>query len=125
MYIPPLTICIPRVASAVSQEYIIQTITKMRIGNVESIQEIPLYKNIAFKRIIIRIQWDTRSPQAHWIYKMLAENKSIKIVHSMPWYWICVKYVKQVPSRVSGVLDPSLAKLVNSMIESSPENIKK
>jgi hypothetical protein len=111
----PLTICIPRVSSCVSQEYIIHTIDKMHIGRVESIQEIPLYNNVAFKRIIIRIKWDASSPQAQWIYNTLSENKSIKIVHSMPWYWICVKYAKQIPPRASGVLDPSLAKLAKSL----------
>ena len=94
------TLCIPRVATSVSKEYIIQTIEKMHIGCVETIQEIPLVNNNAFNRIIIRIKWDTSSPQSQWIYDTLSENKSIKIVHSMPWYWICVKYVKQVPSRV-------------------------
>lgn len=115
MYKNPLTICIPRVLASISQEYILETIDKMRIGRVESIQEIPLYNNVAFKRIIIRINWDTSSHQSLWIYNTLLENKSIKIVHSMPWYWICVKYVKQVPPRVSGVLDPSLAKLASSL----------
>lgn len=115
MHPATLTVCIPRVSSSVSQEYIIQTIDKMHIGSVESIQEIPLHNNVAFKRIIIRIKWDISSPHSQWIYNTLSENKSIKIVHSMPWYWICVKYVKQIPSRVSGVLDPALAKVAKSL----------
>jgi len=97
MQTSPLNICIPRVSMTVSQEYIIQTIEKLSIGCVKSIQEIPLYNNNAFKRVIIRIQWDISSQQSQWIYNTLSENKSIKIVHSMPWYWICVKYVKQMP----------------------------
>lgn len=115
MHVAPLILCIPRVSSTVSQEYIIQTIEKMQIGFVESIQKIPVHKNNAFNRIIIRIQWDIRSPQSQWIYNTLSDNKSIKIVHNMPWYWICVKYVKQVPAKEVGILDTSLAKLVKSL----------
>jgi len=103
------------VSSTVSQEYIIQTIEKMHIGSVESMQKIPLHNNIAYNRLIIYIKWDIRSPQAQWIYNTLSDNKSIKIVHNMPWYWICVKYVKQVPNKVAGILHPSLAKIVKSV----------
>ena len=111
MHTAPLILCIPRVSSSVSHEYIIQTIEQMQIGRVESIQKIPLHNNITYNRLIICIQWDICSPQAQWIYNTLSDNKSIKIVHNMPWYWICVKYVKQVPNRVTGILHPSLAKL--------------
>ena len=67
------------------------------LGNIISIQELFLRSNIHYKRIIIKIKWDLSNASTIRVYNRLLENKSIKIVHSMPWYWICVKYTKQCP----------------------------
>jgi len=109
----PLILCIPRVSTSISREYIFNTITKMNIGNIETLHEIPLQNSNNFKRIIIRVNWDLSSPNAHRIHSILSENKSIKIVHSMPWYWICVKYIKQGVKETRGGLDPALIKMIS------------
>jgi hypothetical protein len=108
-----IILCIPRVSTSISREYIFNTISKMNIGNIETLHEIPLQHSNTFKRIIIRVNWDLSSPDSKRIYSILAENKSIKIVHSMPWYWICVKYIKQGVKETRGGLDPSLIKMIN------------
>lgn len=108
----PLVLCIPRVSTTITREQIIQVITKMNIGDVETLHEIPLQQGNNYKRIIIRIKWDRSSRHSQRIHSMLSENKSIKIVYSMPWYWICVKYVKQGSNETKRGLDPSLAKLL-------------
>lgn len=93
-----ITLCIPRLVITTSKEYIIETIDKMNIGTIERLQEIPIQNSPNFKRIIINIKWDLHTEQSQFIYSRLSENKSIKIVHDMPWYWICVKYTKQTTS---------------------------
>jgi hypothetical protein len=108
-----LILCIPRVSASISRDYIVNVIAKMNIGYIETLHEIPLQNSNNFKRIIIRVNWDLSSPNSHRIYSILSENKSIKIVHSMPWYWICVKYVKQGVKEVRGGLDPSLVKMIS------------
>ncbi len=110
----PIILCIPRVSAATSREYIFNVIAKMNIGYIETLHEIPLQNSNNFKRIIIRVNWDLSSPNSHRIYSILSENKSIKIVHSMPWYWICVKYVKQGVKEVRGGLDPTLVKMITA-----------
>jgi len=107
-----IILCIPRVSTSISREYIFNIITKMNIGSIETLHEIPLQNSNHFKRIIIRVSWDLRSPNSQRIYSILSEGKSIKIVHSMPWYWICVKYVKQGAKETRGGLDPALAKMI-------------
>jgi hypothetical protein len=108
----PIILCIPRVSTSISREYIFNIITKMDIGCIETLHEIPLQNSHNFKRIIIRVRWDLGSPNSQRIHSILSENKSIKIVHSMPWYWICVKYIKQGVKETRSGLDPSLMKII-------------
>jgi len=112
----PIILCIPRVSTSITREYILSIIKKMNIGNVETLHEIPLQHSSNFKRIIIRVKWDLSSPNAIRIHSILSDNKSIKIVHSMPWYWICVKYVKQGVKETRSGLDPSLLKAINCSV---------
>jgi len=107
-------LCIPRLPINITREYITDIIHKMNIGGIQTLHEIPLQNSNQFKRVIIRIDWDLRSPEAIRIYSTLSENKSIKIVHSMPWYWVCVKYTKQGTKEIKTGLDPSLIKLLHS-----------
>jgi uncharacterized membrane protein len=113
MQTQPIILCIPRLAKSITREYIFNVIEKMQIGEIETLHEIPLQKSSNFKRIIIRVKWDLSSPKTQKIYSQLSENKSIKIVHNMPWYWICVKYVKQGPKEIRHGLDQSLLRIVN------------
>jgi len=109
----PLILCIPRLSTSITRDYIFNTITKMGIGCIETLHEIPLQNSNNFKRIIIRVKWDLSSPNSQRIHSILSENKSIKIVHSMPWYWICVKYIKQGVKETRTGLDPSLMKAIS------------
>ena len=106
-------LCIPRLPTEITREYITDIIQKMNIGTIETLHEIPLQYSNRFKRIIIRLTWDLSSEQSIRIHSLLCENKSIKIVHSMPWYWICVKYTKQGVKETTTGLHHSLIKTAN------------
>jgi hypothetical protein len=94
MTISPIVLCIPRMECAVPKDYILQIFQKLKIGKIDSIQEIPLHNGTQYKRIIVKVHWNLQNIRAQNIHKRLSQDKSIKIVHSMPWYWLCVKYIK-------------------------------
>lgn len=84
------SICIPRVDANIQSGYIYNTISKLDIGNIERINEIPLRSDPAYKRIIITMRWNVDSEVAKYMQNKFNEIGSVKVVHDMPWYWkIC------------------------------------
>ena len=84
------SICIPRIDSKIQMEYIHNTISKLNLGNIERINEIPLRNDPAYKRVIITIQWNKGNEVVKYIQTKFTERGSVKLVHDMPWYWkIC------------------------------------
>jgi hypothetical protein len=91
------SLCIPRMDSSISKDYIHKTLYNLQIGNIINIIEIPLKNDPSHKRAIIRINWNHSSRSLN-IQKTLAEIGSIKIVYNMPWYWkIVVTQQNQYP----------------------------
>lgn len=84
------SLCIPRIESTVNKNYVLSIFNKLNIGIINKIHEIPLRYNENFKRIIISIKLNA-SEKSQTVQKLLSENKSVKIVHDMPWYWKIVK----------------------------------
>lgn len=83
------SICIPRVDAKISKGFIFNVFCRLRIGYIEQIIEMPIKDDPEYKRIFIKIRWN-KSANANYIIRRLDENKNIKVVYSMPWYWICV-----------------------------------
>ena len=81
---------IPKTDNSITQEYIKTIFSKL--GTVKQINEIPYTK---YKKIFVHILLDN-SIQSIAIKTLLTTHQSIKIVHSMPWYWTCHKYVKPI-----------------------------
>lgn len=81
------SICIPRVDSSVSKEYICQKISDMKAGYIQRITEIPLRNDPTQKRIIIKFAWDDTTGNSSRIQRQLSELGSVKLVYNMPWYW--------------------------------------
>lgn len=101
MYIPDSTqpkinnvlinnICIPRMDSNTSPDKIRDKIHQLKIGKIDKIIEIPLREDKNYKRVIIKMAWDTRGKNAISIRERLTEGKTIKLVYDTPWYWILV-----------------------------------
>ena len=88
----PLSICIPRIESTVAREYIYHTFSKLNIGYIDKISEIPLRNDSTHKRVIIKIHWNSTAT-SQFIQGRLNNEESVKIVHSttLPWYWKLVK----------------------------------
>ena len=89
------SICIPRLDINTSKEYIFQTLCKLKLGYIKNITEIPLRNDPAYKRIIIKIQWNKYSPKSIQMQEILSQKGCVKLVHSMPWYWRIVPTLPQ------------------------------
>jgi len=90
------SICIPRIESSISKDYIYKTLCNLKIGTIERIIEIPLKNDPTHKRIIIKIQWNKANQKSINIQKTLLEAGSIKLVYDMPWYWKIVTTYPQI-----------------------------
>lgn len=80
------SICIPRIDTTVTKEYIFGVLCKLKIGCIEKINEIPLRNDSKHKRIIIKMRWN-ESDNSINIQKRLLDGEIIKLVYDMPWYW--------------------------------------
>lgn len=89
------SICIPRVESTITKEYIYKTLTNLQIGNIERIIEIPLRNDPTHKRIIIKVNWNKNSSSLN-MQKILRTLGSVKLVYDMPWYWKIVTTHPQI-----------------------------
>jgi hypothetical protein len=83
------SICIPRMDADVSKGYIFKVFSRMKIGWIEHIAEVPIKADPQFKRVFIKLKWN-RTELANKINVRFDNDQNVKIVHSMPWYWICV-----------------------------------
>ena len=81
------SVCIPRIETTISKEYIFNIFSKLKIGYIERIIEIPLRNDAKHKRIIIKLRWNEMNKTSMNIKTRLEKNETIKVVHDMPWYW--------------------------------------
>lgn len=80
------SICIPRMESSISREYIYTTFHQLNIGHIDKLTEILLRNDPTYKRILLKIRLNN-SKTAFDIKEFLEKSGSVKIVYNMPWYW--------------------------------------
>lgn len=86
-----VSLCIPRVESQIERTYIQKVFTKLNIGHIERMTEIPLRNDTTHKRIIIKVSWNDTT-LSEMIQTRLREQKSVKIVHDSPSsFWKVIK----------------------------------
>ena len=81
-----ISLCIPRMETTVTKEYIHDVFKKIKIGQILCIREIPLRNDSKHKRVILTINSNS-SHESKYINERLKNNDPINIVHNMPWYW--------------------------------------
>jgi hypothetical protein len=81
------SICIPRVDSMMTIDYIKTKINGLNIGHIRYIREIPLRNDPTHKRILMRFHWNEKNTQTKTLQKQMEELGSLKVVYDMPWYW--------------------------------------
>jgi len=80
-------LCIPRIESHISKEYIRTIFSKLKIGEIQKITEVPLRNDSDYKRIFIKLVWQPNTPTAEYIHTRLVKGEDIKLVYNEPWYW--------------------------------------
>ena len=82
-----LTICIPRIESNISNDYIFKVFSKLRIGSIQKITDVPLRSDREYKRVFIKLKWDVNQTTSSFVYNRLKSGETVKVVYEMPWYW--------------------------------------
>ncbi len=104
----PSSICIPRMEECIPKFEIFEIFRRLDIGFIECITELPFYpknykspedpqsvassssSSTVYKRVIIKMRWKDRAPNADFILERFREGKSVKVVYDFPQYWICL-----------------------------------
>ena len=81
------SMCIPRVESSMTMDYIKNKINSLNIGYIRHIREIPLKSDPTHKRILMRFDWKQNNDKSIVLQQQLEEFGSLKVVYNMPWYW--------------------------------------
>lgn len=81
------TLCIPRLETHISNDYIRSVFSKLQLGEIKRITDVPLKNDRDFKRIFIQVAWNPREHSAKYIYERLCHGEDVKIVYNQPWYW--------------------------------------
>ena len=79
-----LSLCIPRMDTNVTKEYIIQVLSKINMGQIIRIIELPIKRDPGSKRIIIKIRRHEVDICPSYILDRLYAGENIKIVHQFP-----------------------------------------
>lgn len=86
-------LCIPRVSNKIKKKYIIDKINKLNWGIIKLLNEIPLSKEKDYKRIMIKLDWNTDDETLKYKEKIKNEEV-IKVVYdeNSPWFWRINKF---------------------------------
>jgi len=84
------TICIPRILSNITKDYIYDTINHLNLGTIRNI-DIIRSKDFSNKAFIHFSKWNNGG-NADIVKERLLIGKDIKIVHNDPWFWKIVVF---------------------------------
>lgn len=79
--------CIPRMESIYTNEFIRTIFEKINIGKIKNIIEIPNKKNFNYKKVIINIYLNKESDMVNMINTRFSNGNDIKIFYNEFWYW--------------------------------------
>lgn len=80
------SIYIVAVDERIKREFIFKKLCLLNIGYIHKLTEIPCKYQPGFKRVFIRIRWNTL-PQTIDIRNRLMVRETIKFVYELPWVW--------------------------------------
>ena len=93
-------LCIPKINSNVSKQFIVDTLQKANLGQLERFTELPLKHNPLYKRILFTVKWEVDKPKTIQYKKMIENNQTLKLVPNRndPQFWIIVPSCCPKPS---------------------------
>jgi len=86
------TLCIPRILTDITKDYIYDTINHLNLGTIRNI-DIIRSKDLSNKAFIHFSKWNNGG-NADIVKERLLIGKDIKIVHNDPWFWKIVIFRK-------------------------------
>jgi hypothetical protein len=81
-----MNLCIPRIDSKITKDYIYDKLCNLQVGKIERITEIPLKNDPTHKRILFKMKWKNNETSKK-MQEQLEKTNTINIVYDMPWYW--------------------------------------
>jgi hypothetical protein len=81
-----MNLCIPRMKTTISKDYIHERLCNLKLGKIEKIIEIPLKNDPTHKRVLFRTTIDNIDTTAKLI-DHLKDRGYINFVYDTPWYW--------------------------------------
>ena len=82
-----ITLCIPRIENTTELNYVKSIFTRMDIGDIKDMFQIPLRAEVKFKRVMIQMNIDEKKEKGEFIMKRINSGKDVKIVYNSPCYW--------------------------------------
>jgi hypothetical protein len=82
-----ITMCIPRIENTTELNYVRSIFSKLNIGNIQQIFEIPLRANVEYKRVMIQMDINDNDEKGSFILNRLRGGKDVKIVYKNACYW--------------------------------------
>ena len=89
-----MTLCIPRVETSISRDFIFDVLGKMKVGLISKLTEVPIKNQEGYKRIIFNIKWIVND-KSNDMRKLISSSGTINLVYSMPWFWKVSEYKKK------------------------------
>jgi hypothetical protein len=86
------TLCIPRILTDITKEYIYDVMNSLNLGTIRNI-DIIRNKDLTNKAFIHFSKWNNGG-NADIVKDRLLIGKDIKIVHNDPWFWKIVIFRK-------------------------------
>ena len=85
-------LCIPKINSNVSKQFIVDTLQKANLGELERFTELPLKQNPLYKRILFTIKWEIDKPKTIQYKEILEKKQTLKLVpdRNDSQFWIIV-----------------------------------
>jgi hypothetical protein len=86
-----IMLCIPRMDSFYTNEFIRKVFENKNIGEIKKIIEIPNKSDLQYKRVILYITLKNNSESAIKIKERFSNKKDVKIIYKEPWFWKVVE----------------------------------
>lgn len=87
----PVILCIPRMETIVSNDFLREVIEKHGLGKIKKIIELQHKNNIKYKRVLVHIYLDEKSPSAIQVKERFEQKKDFKIMYNFPHFWKVVE----------------------------------
>ena len=79
-------LCIPKVTNNINKPFIYKIFNRYNFGHIEKID---LINKEDSKKAFIHFKNWNKDDKSQYVKDIITSGKDIKIIYSMPWYWIC------------------------------------